>query len=187
MTERLKAAQRSREGGNLYVPKPLNGRAQQPSDERDRQRRRVDSVTGASVPQAGGPSRSPERPIQPRPVAQNSATATLYGALPAVRIPSTSPTSAYVSPITTRPGGNEAIEREDTEDVEEGITDGVGQLSINEEAQVRFHGKASGLHLLGSKIRMDGRNKGGVWFVDLPEIVPHSMNGLDYLRICLIY
>ena len=54
---------------------------------------------------------------------------------------------------------------EDDEHVEgeEGITDGVGQLSINEEAQVRFHGKASGLHILGQKIRPDGRNKGGIW------------------------
>ncbi|KAA1474412.1 hypothetical protein DENSPDRAFT_328671 [Dentipellis sp. KUC8613] len=39
----------------------------------------------------------------------------------------------------------------------------VGQLSLNEEREVRYHGKASGLHLLGVKDRVDGRNEGGIW------------------------
>ncbi|KAH9941542.1 fungal-specific transcription factor domain-containing protein [Amylocystis lapponica] len=39
----------------------------------------------------------------------------------------------------------------------------VGQLSLNEDEQVRFHGKVSGLHLLGVKEREDGRNEGGLW------------------------
>ena len=39
----------------------------------------------------------------------------------------------------------------------------VGQLSLNEESELRFHGKASGLHLLGVKDRSDGRNEGGIW------------------------
>ncbi|KAI0943292.1 hypothetical protein AcW1_002495 [Taiwanofungus camphoratus] len=39
----------------------------------------------------------------------------------------------------------------------------VGQLSINEDEQVRFHGKASGLHLLGVKERKDERHTGGIW------------------------
>ena len=41
----------------------------------------------------------------------------------------------------------------------------VGQLSLNEERQVRFHGQASGLHLLDLKERVDGRNEGGIWSV----------------------
>lgn len=41
----------------------------------------------------------------------------------------------------------------------------VGQLSINEDEQVRFHGKASGLHLLGVKERKDERHTGGIWCV----------------------
>ena len=59
------------------------------------------------------------------------------------------------------------VDGRDVEHVEgeERIADGVGQLSINEEAQVRFHGKASGLHLLGQKQRLDGRNKGGIWYI----------------------
>ena len=39
----------------------------------------------------------------------------------------------------------------------------VGQLSINEEEQVRYHGKASGLHLLGASEREDDRAEGGIW------------------------
>ncbi|THH29489.1 hypothetical protein EUX98_g4687 [Antrodiella citrinella] len=39
----------------------------------------------------------------------------------------------------------------------------VGQLSINEDEQVRYHGKASGLHLLGASDRGDDRVEGGIW------------------------
>jgi hypothetical protein len=46
---------------------------------------------------------------------------------------------------------------------DEALTDAVGQLSLNEDAQVRYHGKASGLHLLGQKPRVDRRNEGGIW------------------------
>lgn len=48
---------------------------------------------------------------------------------------------------------------------EEELAGAVGQLSLNEDEQVRYHGKASGLHLLGVKERVDGRNEGGIWFV----------------------
>jgi len=41
----------------------------------------------------------------------------------------------------------------------------VGHLSLNEEREVRFHGQASGLHLLDVKERVDGRNEGGIWSV----------------------
>lgn len=46
---------------------------------------------------------------------------------------------------------------------EDELTGAVGQLSLNEDEQVRYHGKASGLHLLGNKERVDGRNEGGIW------------------------
>jgi hypothetical protein len=36
---------------------------------------------------------------------------------------------------------------------------------LNEEREVRFHGQASGLHLLDVKDRVDGRNEGGIWLV----------------------
>jgi hypothetical protein len=48
------------------------------------------------------------------------------------------------------------------------LTGAIGQLSLNEEEQVRYHGKASGLHLLGVNERVDGRNEGGIWFVSFP-------------------
>ncbi|TFK31644.1 fungal-specific transcription factor domain-containing protein [Crucibulum laeve] len=48
-------------------------------------------------------------------------------------------------------------------DNEEELTGAVGQLSLNEDEQLRYHGKASGLHLLGVRERVDGRNEGGIW------------------------
>jgi hypothetical protein len=48
---------------------------------------------------------------------------------------------------------------------EDDIMDAVGQLSLNEDEEVRYHGKASGLHLLGGKERVDLRNEGGIWSV----------------------
>jgi hypothetical protein len=39
----------------------------------------------------------------------------------------------------------------------------MGQLSLDDNAEVRYHGKASGLHLLGPALRNDSRQEGGVW------------------------
>ncbi|KAH9474654.1 Nitrogen assimilation transcription factor nit-4 [Psilocybe cubensis] len=50
-----------------------------------------------------------------------------------------------------------------TEDSEDELMGAVGQLSLNEDEQVRYHGKASGLYLLGNKERVDQRNEGGIW------------------------
>lgn len=62
------------------------------------------------------------------------------------------------SPTTT-------LSEEDEGEIEgEGdIEEAVGQLSLNEDEQVRFHGKASGLHLLAPQERIDGRSEGGIW------------------------
>ncbi|KAH9992334.1 fungal-specific transcription factor domain-containing protein [Russula vinacea] len=46
---------------------------------------------------------------------------------------------------------------------EDALVSEVGHLSLNEEREVRFHGQASGLHLLDVKDRVDGRNEGGIW------------------------
>jgi hypothetical protein len=54
-------------------------------------------------------------------------------------------------------------ENDDDGEREENLEEAVGQLSLNEDEQVRFHGKASGLHLLGVQERVDGRNEGGIW------------------------
>ena len=48
---------------------------------------------------------------------------------------------------------------------EDALVSEVGHLSLNEEREVRFHGQASGLHLLDVKERVDGRNEGGIWWV----------------------
>ncbi|KAG1752093.1 fungal-specific transcription factor domain-containing protein [Suillus lakei] len=50
----------------------------------------------------------------------------------------------------------------DSED-EDDVVDAVGQLSLNEDEQVRYHGKASGLYLLGYNAKEDARNEGGIW------------------------
>ena len=56
---------------------------------------------------------------------------------------------------------------------EDELTGAVGQLSLNEDEQVRYHGKASGLYLLGNKERVDRRNEGGIWLVFLLRMFPH--------------
>lgn len=71
-------------------------------------------------------------------------------------------TASSRSPL--RRGAAEAESVADTEESgEDEIAVAIGQLSINEDEQVRFHGKASGLHMLGGKERQDGRNEGGIW------------------------
>ncbi|KAG7451574.1 uncharacterized protein BT62DRAFT_942573 [Guyanagaster necrorhizus] len=50
-----------------------------------------------------------------------------------------------------------------SESNEEDFLGAVGQLSLNEDEEVRYHGKASGLYLLGGTERHDSRNEGGIW------------------------
>ena len=72
--------------------------------------------------------------------------------------------SHSLSPVA----GEEAHEESGDEEGESGedeLAIAVGQLSINEDEQVRYHGKASGLHLLGASERDDGRSEGGIWCV----------------------
>jgi hypothetical protein len=67
---------------------------------------------------------------------------------------------------------------------EDSLVSEVGHLSLNEEREVRFHGQASGLHLLDVKDRVDGRNEGGIWSVVLFLLVSSQ---LDWsVRILLI-
>ncbi|GJJ14593.1 hypothetical protein Clacol_008859 [Clathrus columnatus] len=46
---------------------------------------------------------------------------------------------------------------------EDDLNSAIGQLSLNEDSQVRYHGEASGLHILGMSDRLDKRNEGGLW------------------------
>jgi hypothetical protein len=60
---------------------------------------------------------------------------------------------------------------------ENALVSEVGHLSLNEEREVRFHGQASGLHLLDVKDRVDGRNEGGIWLVvGFPALLVHNFN-----------
>ncbi len=52
-----------------------------------------------------------------------------------------------------------------SESDEDDFLGAVGQLSLNEDDEVRYHGKASGLYLLGGTERHDNRNEGGIWSV----------------------
>jgi hypothetical protein len=52
--------------------------------------------------------------------------------------------------------------------------EGMGQLSLDENQEVRFHGNASGLHLLGQTQRTDHRNEGGVWLLPMARVWPPS-------------
>ena len=133
MVERMKASMRRR---NNIDPKT--------DTEREHQRRRL---RGTSPPQDSG---------------NDAANQTNHTTVRAPASPTARFNNSLSSPTATSFG---QLDGRDVEHVEgeERIADGVGQLSINEEAQVRFHGKASGLHLLGQKQRLDGRNKGGIW------------------------
>jgi hypothetical protein len=65
---------------------------------------------------------------------------------------------------------------------EDELTGAVGQLSLNEDEQVRYHGKASGLYLLGKKERVDRRNEGGIWLVFLPRVFPPISDFFKFRR-----
>ncbi|EIW80084.1 hypothetical protein CONPUDRAFT_58526 [Coniophora puteana RWD-64-598 SS2] len=77
----------------------------------------------------------------------------------------TSPGYPGASPIhggsgaSYRQGSSSSVDSES----EDEVTDAVGQLSLNEDEQVRYHGKASGLYLLGINQRQEARNEGGIW------------------------
>ncbi|KAF8560118.1 hypothetical protein OG21DRAFT_1451878 [Imleria badia] len=47
-----------------------------------------------------------------------------------------------------------------------------GQLSLDENQEVRYHGKASGLHLLMRNDRVDSRLDGGVWRLPMARFWP---------------
>lgn len=66
------------------------------------------------------------------------------------------------SPDPSNHSQTQAPASTDSED-EDDVVDAVGQLSLNEDEQVRYHGKASGLYLLGYNAKEEARNEGGIW------------------------
>ncbi|KAG5636297.1 hypothetical protein H0H81_008496 [Sphagnurus paluster] len=69
----------------------------------------------------------------------------------------------YSSRRRSSPSSTESIDALSSGSDDEELISAVGQLSLNEDREVRYHGKASGLHLLGNKERLDSRNEGGIW------------------------
>ncbi|KAL5478360.1 hypothetical protein ACEPAI_2544 [Sanghuangporus weigelae] len=205
VTERLKAAARSR----VHSTSDTTGTTGQASQsrnsgeflERERQRRRVGSPI-----QQDKAEHSPNQFVHPHSGHRQSlgqldgtsdAANTIAGATsanrfsPPVTVPYQSSAYSAVGPPPSTASSHSSYVDSGADEVEhvegeEGITGGVGQLSINEEAQVRFHGKASGLHLLGQKLRIDGRNKGGIWHFPKagvwPPVAPKSAMHLARMK-----
>ncbi|KAF8832025.1 hypothetical protein HHX47_DHR1001015 [Lentinula edodes] len=64
------------------------------------------------------------------------------------------------------PDWNDMYTLEALSDNEEsdGITEGMGELSVTENQEIRYHGKASGLQFLSKNNRTDDRVEGGLWY-----------------------
>ncbi|KIK93663.1 hypothetical protein PAXRUDRAFT_144589 [Paxillus rubicundulus Ve08.2h10] len=60
-------------------------------------------------------------------------------------------------------GGSDYMEGATDSDSDSDLVNAVGQLSLNEDEQVRYHGKASGLYLLDINAKAEARNEGGIW------------------------
>lgn len=85
-------------------------------------------------------------------------------------------TYSSLSPVNPIVGDYRSPSVDSSSDSEAELAGAVGQLSLNEDEQVRYHGKASGLHLLDCRERLDGRNEGGIWYVgfQVPVWLPYS-------------
>ncbi|KIO08530.1 hypothetical protein M404DRAFT_23073 [Pisolithus tinctorius Marx 270] len=69
----------------------------------------------------------------------------------------------------------------DSDDVDESrATTAFGQLSLDENQEIRYHGKTSGLHLLSRSDRLDKRNEGGVWRLPMARFWPSTKANMSY-------
>lgn len=127
-------------------------------DQYRRQRRRVESdrKTARSPSNTSFSGRS-QSPAYPAPTPHPAL-------LPKRSQASLSGKRKSISPATPEIADDESDD-ERSGSGEDELALAVGQLSMNEDAQVRYHGKASGLHLLGISERCDGRSEGGIWYV----------------------
>jgi hypothetical protein len=129
-----------------------DARSRSPSRQ-PRQRRRVDfeeAPIALSHPESDSRSRfdSPSFARSDAPTNRSSS----YGG---------SGVTSPVLPTSARASPPRAVDQSDDES--DDLADAVGQLSLNEDAVVRYHGRTSGLHLLAADPRRDGRNSGGLW------------------------
>jgi hypothetical protein len=65
------------------------------------------------------------------------------------------------------PVRSSSIDTEARDSDGEELLGAIGQLSIDEDEQIRYHGKASGVYLLGKKERLDQRDEGDIWSVTI--------------------
>ncbi len=108
-----------------------------------------------------GHPRSPNSSEPPRSRQRRTSSRSPSGSFRSIR---SSPAGAGTSSVVM--GSGPVDEHEKIYSTEENsLVSEVGHLSLNEEREVRFHGQASGLHLLDVKDRVDGRSEGGIWLV----------------------
>lgn len=132
--------------------------------ERDSEHARRDSLTqnpkphSPSSPSVSGRSRSPVQyahpPLHPALLSSKASKSSLRGVIHGSLSPEAVDADADV----------ESADEDREGSGEDELAVAVGQLSINEDEQVRYHGKASGLHLLGASEREDNRAEGGIWY-----------------------
>ncbi|KAF5388613.1 hypothetical protein D9757_004721 [Collybiopsis confluens] len=77
------------------------------------------------------------------------------------------------TPTDSQPDWNEMYTLADPEEPVD-ITEGIGELSLTENQEIRYHGKASGLHFLSKDNRTDDRVEGGVWKMPMARVWPPS-------------
>ncbi|OAX40867.1 hypothetical protein K503DRAFT_567355 [Rhizopogon vinicolor AM-OR11-026] len=87
--------------------------------------------------------------------------------------PSTSSSSSH------QPNWNEMYTMDKLSDTDgsnesDGPDTAFGQLSLDENQEVRYHGKVSGLHLLGRSSRFDSRHDGGIWNLPMARFWPSA-------------
>ena len=83
---------------------------------------------------------------------------------------SASPPSASVEPILESTYPSSSDSEGDGE-----LLGAIGQLSLDDHEQVRFHGKASGLQFLGKGVRRDKRIENGIWRFPPARVWPPAL------------
>ncbi|KAL0951642.1 hypothetical protein HGRIS_008322 [Hohenbuehelia grisea] len=58
--------------------------------------------------------------------------------------------------------------------------DAIGQLSLDEEQELRYHSRLSGLDILSRADRTDNRIEGGIWHIPMARMWPPSKNHLSF-------
>lgn len=67
---------------------------------------------------------------------------------------------------------------EDSDDAKD-ATENMGTLSLNENQEIRYHGRVSGLPLLGQNTRTDDRIEGGIWRLPMARVWPPAHYGIS--------